>query len=827
MLTGTTPFDKERFQSAGYDEIRRIIHEEEPARPSARVSTLGPAGITVSAHRRTDADALRRQCRGELDWIVMKCLEKDRNRRYETPASLAADVKRFLADEPVEACPPSLLYRFRKFARRRRGALISISAVALAMVLAVTALAVSTSLVWDANQNLTQSLDRERQEANFHRITLAHSDLSADNLGRALKLLEACPEDLREWEWHYLMRLCRVEPLVLRDQVEVHAVSFSPDGERLASAGADGAVRIWNSRTGDVVQSFAAHSESVVSVIFHPDGRHLASAGTDRQAKVWDLANGSQVFAAPCDAIRKFGSAHSIAFRPPDRRQLATGSEGTVRVWDWSSGQLLHTLPGYESHSISVAFSRAGQLLATGGTSPHAQKLWDAETGQRISTLAGHRHPVSAMAFSPDDTWLASASFDRSVKLWETATGRLLHTLDHTGNVLDVACSPDGRRLASCGEDKTVRIWDPATGREVLCLRGHTGMCGCVAFSPDGRRLASASLDGTIRIWDATPLSGDERQEELTFAEHRDEIRSVAFSPDGRWIASAGAGRELKVWDAQTGVVRLTCNSHDQIVFCVAWQPDGRRLASAGSDGRLHSVKVWDAGDGREAFALLAGPDSFAAPYACVAFSPDGRFLVTGKVNGAVQVWDAQTGREVGTVGTHDRDVRGVVFSPDGTHMASASTDGIVKLWDATRLNQMQHPRRTLRARVPGPSLNVAFSPDSRRLATAGAENTIRIWDTETGQEQGPPRRGHSGEVYALAFSPDEEGRWIASGGEDSTVKVWDSRDGTLVRSFRGHTGLVSALAFSPDGRSLASGSRDTTVKIWGVAKLSDLEREP
>lgn len=140
-----------------------------------------------------------------------------------------------------------------------------------------------------AQWDLTESLDRERLEANLHRITLAHRDLSADNLGRALTLLEACPEDLRDWEWHFLMRLCRVDPLVLRDKTEVNGVAFSPDGERLASAGGDGAVKIWNSRTGDVVQSFKAHADSVVSVAFHPDGRHLASSGTDRQAKVWDL----------------------------------------------------------------------------------------------------------------------------------------------------------------------------------------------------------------------------------------------------------------------------------------------------------------------------------------------------------------------------------------------------------------------------------------------------------------------------------------------------------------------------------------------------------
>jgi eukaryotic-like serine/threonine-protein kinase len=375
LLTGTTPFDKQRLRAAGYDEIRRIIREEEPARPSARVSTLGQAAATLSASRRTDPQGLRRLFRGELDWIVMKALEKDRNRRYESVGGLAADVQRYLRDEPVQACPPSAWYRVRKFARRNRRALITVSVLALAALVGVGALAVSTVLVWkanksvrEANQDLTESRDRERREANFHRITLAHHALSADDLGRALKLLGECPEDLRGWEWHYLMRLCKSEPVILRDSTAVFGVALSPDGKRIASAGKDGTVKIWDTKTSRVILKFTAHEKWACGVAFHPDGRHLASTGADRLVKVWDLSAPQEpVFQGPCDAIRRAGgAAHTVAFRPPDGRYLTAGSEQKVRVWDWKDRRLRHTLPGPEYHSIPVAFTRDGQRLATG-----------------------------------------------------------------------------------------------------------------------------------------------------------------------------------------------------------------------------------------------------------------------------------------------------------------------------------------------------------------------------------------------------------------------------------------------------------------------------
>jgi WD40 repeat protein/serine/threonine protein kinase len=852
LLTGTTPFDKERLRTAAYDEIRRIIREEEPPKPSTRMSTPGQAVLTMSTNRRSDPQRLRQLFRGELDWIVMKALEKDRNRRYETASNLAADVQRYLDDEPVLACPPSATYRFRKFTRRNKRAVVTVTAVALAVLLTVAVLATSTVLIahtqrttakalqaeTDANDGLQEALTREREtlkreqsDAYIHRIALAHRELSRDNLGRALEHLDKCPAELRQWEWHYLNRLCRVEPVVVRVKSEVNSVAFGRDGELIASAGGDGAIKVWNSKTGEMVQTLNTGADSVYGVVFHRDGKHLASLDSDRKVKVWDWTTGQTAFTAsrPSDADHSRGTAYCLAFSPDGKRLAAGGSDGAVNVWDWKNDQLILTLKGHAKKGISVAFSPDGRRLASGSWSGHVM-IWDAETGALLHTLSGHRHPVSALAFSPNGERLVSACFDRSLIVWDATAGQRHRTLvdAHDGLVLGVVFSHDGSRLASVGEDKTVRVWEADSGTEVLDLRGHTELCQCVACSPDGQRFASASLDGTIRVWDGTPLQGNEVQKADTFYQQTSEVWTMAVSRDGEKIASSGLGlgvdAPVKVWDARSGRLSVEFAGHQAIVFCLAWHPDGQRIATSGWDRerKLFVVKVWDARDARTVragfelptFEIAAGIETYA-----FAFSPDGEHLVTGRANGKVQVWDAWTGREVGTLGTHDlKHVRGVVFSRDGRYLASAS-DGVVKLWDATRLGDEQKPLRIFHARIPLAAMTFAFDWDGRRLVAGGEKNTVKIWDVQTGQEL-QRLEGHSGDVWATAFSPDREGRWVASAGEDSTVKIWDSRTGALVRSFRGHTGLISSVTFSNDGKYLFSGSRDKTVKVWDLSQL-------
>src|SRR5262249_33978121 len=237
LLTGSTPLSRKRVKEASYSEILRMIKEEEPPKPSTRLAESADTLPAISAQRQTEPAKLTRLVKGELDWIVMKCLEKDRSRRYETAIGLAMDVQRYLADEPVQACPPSAAYRFRKFARRHRPALLTAAVVAVATLVAVAALGVGSVVTWRANQDLHQALDGEREArdgerlaAHYQRMALAEREWSANNLSRMEALLEECPPDLRGWEWHYLKRLRYSTLRPLRHQSPVYSGAVRPDG---------------------------------------------------------------------------------------------------------------------------------------------------------------------------------------------------------------------------------------------------------------------------------------------------------------------------------------------------------------------------------------------------------------------------------------------------------------------------------------------------------------------------------------------------------------------------------------------------------------------
>ena len=535
----------------------------------------------------------------------------------------------------------------------------------------------------------------------------------------------------------------------------------------------------------------------------------LSAARTPRAARLWAvLARTAHLLAPAKPAGTVVDVLHSRVADDPDWGPQVTALRDIVprprlvNRWplpDLPDAALRRVLTGHRATVFAVAIAPDGSWLAS-GSGDRTVRIWDAATGQAQAPLTGQRGiGVIAVAIAADGSWLASAGGARTARIWK-ATGQVRASL--TGHYYDgvyaVAIAPDGRWLATGSDVGTVQIWDVATGRVRATLTGHHGAVFTVAVAPDCDWLASGGGDGTVRIWDAA--TGQER---ATLTGHHGAVRAVAVAPDCDWLASGGADGTVRIWDAATGQERATLSGHHGVVFAVAVAPGGRWLASGGADG---TVRIWDAATGQERASLTGHHGAVST----VAIAPDSDWLASGGADGTVRIWDAiSTGRARAVLTSRHRAVNTVAVAPDARWFAAAS-DGTVRIWDAAT----GHERATLTCHHDW-VYAVAVAPDGRWLAMGGSDDrTVRIWDVATRQERAT-LTGHHRAVTALAIAPD--GRWLAAG-SDGAVEIWDVATGRVRVTLTGHHHWVYAVAIAPDGRWLATAGSDGTVRTWDVA---------
>ncbi len=512
----------------------------------------------------------------------------------------------------------------------------------------------------------------------------------------------------------------------------VWGVAFSPDGGLVASASADHTIRLWQVRSGEHLATFAGHSDQVWSVAFSPDGRYLASGGNDGLVLLWDMRSHTVVhtLAGHTNWVR------SVAFTP-DGTLLASGSnDGTIRLWSVAAGQPLQTLHGHGNAVNTVALSQSGRYLAS-GSNDQSVRIWDLANGQVVRLFSGYTNWIRAVAFSHDGASLISGGDDGSARLWALSAAAGASVPDeprtlrrfggHTQMVRSLALHDGGRYLATASADQTVRVWDRTTGETVHRLRAHTNWVSSVDWAstePQAALLLSGSWDGTICLWDAH--SGQLRH---TYTEHTQAVYSAIFQPGGTLVASGSGDRTIRLWHRTSGTTVATLTGHTDDVRSLAFSANGQYLVSGGAEGNLCLWALPPTSLSTTATAktldkimlrhtLMAHPRGIRS----VAISADGRLVAAGSDDGTISIWSWTTGQRLHHLTSHNAVVWSVAFAPDGQRLASGSSDATVKVWDVTSGRCLQ----TLTTPGPYAGMQIAGAkgltrPQRDTLKTLGA----------------------------------------------------------------------------------------------------------
>jgi WD40 repeat protein len=721
----------------------------------------------------------------DLETICLKCLRKEPVQRYGGAGALAEDLRRWRSGEPISARPVGALERAAKWTRRNPAA----AGLLVSLVLGASA---ATFFAVHAGR----SADEAKKAAQL-----------ADAEARANKELAAKELDAR--------RDAETKGKLAEKSAEDARFEAARAGNALHASQLRQALRAWLDNDPAAAEEALAEIEAPFREAL--ETRFLRGVCRRRMRSLDGPARVIYDLAVSADGKRIL----SVVGHAPD--------PGEVEVWDAESGRKLPPFKGHSDGVSCVALSGDG-TRAVSGSEDQTVRVWDASTGREQLTFKGHAAPVSAVAVSGDGQWVVSAG-GRTVKVWDADTGKeRLSFLAHPGRVSGVAIRGDGRRIVTAGGeyDKPgeVTVWDAETGAEKLAMRWRTGAVHRVALSGDGTRIVAGDQEGAVRVWDA-----ETGKELFVLRLDTGPALHVALSGDGKRVV-AGGSQSVKVWDEGTGKGQISFRIDSLAMGNVAVSGDGKRVVYATAKG---SIKVWSPDTPPERLTLPSSARPVPRPVLSVAVTPDGRRLAggssAGNKEGAVTVWDGDTGRERFASAAHAGVVRGLAISADGKRVVSGGWDRTVKVWDGDSGEE----RFTLRGHTDRIGA-VAISRDGRRIFSGGFDGAIKIWDAATGQElralqkhtgelrRDPARiaqfgglevrslQGHAGHVLSLAVSGD--GKWLVSGGEEGAIILWDTETGERKRTLEGHSHGVFGLAISPDDRWFVSAGQ-SELKIW------------
>jgi WD40 repeat protein/serine/threonine protein kinase len=750
----------------------------------------------------------------DLATIVHKAIDHEPARRYPTAQSLAADLQRFIDDEPIHARRISTFETITRWSRRNSGLAVSLAALSLLSLILVVGSAVAARYFQNVSHRLNDTVhdlttvtgeltfardDAEHKaDENSHllyltKMNLAQRDWEAGNLSRLRQTLEETRNHpSRSFEWFYWQRMTHLHLMTLRGHTgPVNSVAYSLDGGRMLTASEDRTAKVWDANTGSLTLTLEGHARAITSGCFSPDGRQIVTGSEDGTAKIWDAGTGRELLALEGHG----GAVWSVAISTDGGRIITGSSDQTAKIWDAATGRSMLTLQGHARGVRAVAISSDGQRIAT-GSEDHSVRVWDPATGRTTRELGneGRWETIYALTFLPGSDRMLFSPWDYRIAIWDAVTGqRPAEFAAHTWHVKSIAVSLDGSRCVTGSDDRTVKIWNLASVGNPVVLGGHSDSVLSVAIAPDSRRILSGSADGTARVWDAAT-----GREPLTIRGTADAVGPAPFTRDGRRIVAMGRDRTAKVWDAATGDELLTLQGPLESTSSVAVSPDGAKIVIAAIDD--NSPKVWDAATGRQTLTLRG----HAAPVRQFAFSPDGRHIATTCDDRTVKIWDVDTGRSVLTLQGHTGSVTGIAYFVEGDRLVTSSSDRTARLWDVTTGS----PMMLLNGQFP--FTMVAVSPDSRRIATSNFDGTVTAWDAATGKQifvisAGIPRGG-----WPVAWSPDSKRLLTGSGWQSAMLS--DAATGREVLTLKDFP-----VAFSPDGQRILTKSAGMA-RLWEAA---------
>ncbi len=570
------------------------------------------------------------------------------------------------------------------------------------------------------------------------------------------------------------------------------AASWSNDGEWVATGSQDGGLRVWDPRSARLMRMSRAHRGAITSLRWSRDNQRVLTAGDDGATRIWDASTGALVREIPGS-----GAAMTSARWSSDDRLVAMASrDGTTRIWDAATGLLRRPLSGHAAEVVSVEWSPDDTALLT-ASADGAAFVWDSRTGDRRCGLRGHTGVVKAASWSPDGRSVVTASDDGTARVWDAATCEPKHVLrGHEGAVLTARWSVSGTTIVTAGEDGAARVWDSRTGALKGLLRGHEKAIVAVHLSSNGQNVVTASEDGTARLWDLAdaPLARS--------ISHDSSVLACEWSPDGSEVITAGEGNVVYVWGAQRFERRQAMTGHAGAIVSAQWSHRGRRIVTASRDG---SARVWNVSTGTQFSMPLAHESALLS----ASWSSDDERIVTVAFHAGARVWDGESHDRVEGATLDRPDVSSATWSHHD-HRLVATAQRVALVWDTDR-----GLASAVTLRHDAAVLSAAWSPDDTRIVTAAEDGKVRIWNPVNGAMQFA-LSGHTGRVHAASWS--SRGTSVATAGQDGTLRIWDARTGVQRQWWAAHAGGVLAARWSPSDLRVLTVGEDGAARVWDVA---------